>query len=116
MSFVEKARERLEEVRTKGLMSSGNPGGGIRERLEEVRTKGVMGALGGSSNPSLPTLKEVREKGILTVLADKFPRIKEIRERGILGGTPKSKGEVAGEVEGEGIILKVKKGIHGDVI
>ena len=101
MSFLEKARERLEEVRAKGLLqgSSGNPGGIVekaRERLEEVRAKGPMAVvqeLRGSSSGGIlgeGILGTVREKGVLAVLEEKFPRVKEIRERGLLGGGSKS--------------------------
>ena len=84
MSLVEKARERLEEVRAKGPMATleekfpkvkelrGNPASGI---LREGRILGEGGILG-----------DVREKGVLAVLEEKFPRVKEIRERGLLGG------------------------------
>ena len=97
LSFLEKARERIEEVRAKGLLqgSSGNPSGIVetaRERLEEVRAKGAMAVVKefrGSSGGILGEggiLGNVREKGVLAVLEEKFPRVKEIREKGLLGG------------------------------
>ena len=102
MSLVEKARERLEEIRAKGLLqgSSGNPGGIVeraRERLEEVRAKGAMAALRGNTGSSGilregGILEVVREKGVLAVLEEKFPRVKEIRERGLLGGSKSEEG------------------------
>lgn len=73
MSFVDQARERLEEVRTKG----------VRATLEEKFPKiGEMRG-GGGSNPEAPALKDIREKGILGVLAERFPKLKEIREKGL---------------------------------
>ena len=93
MSLVEQARTRLEETRDRiktrvesvrggGSSSSSNPG---LPTLQEIREKGLLASVrGSSSNPEL--LKEIREKGVLSVLEDKFPRVKEIREGGgILG-------------------------------
>ena len=94
MSLVEQARARLEEVRDRA-----------KTRLETVRggSSGLGGGLGVGpvlgSSIEFPKIKEIREKGILTVLEEKFPRVKEIRERGILargapsGETPSPAGE-----------------------
>ena len=92
MSLVEQARTRLEETRdriktrvesVRGGGSSSNPG---LPTLKEIREKGVLGVLGGSSSSSSPELlKEIREKGVLSVLEEKFPRVKEIRETRFLG-------------------------------
>ena len=87
MSLVEQARERVEGARTR-----------ITARIEAIRGGG-----GGGGSPELPTLKEIREKGVLAVLGEKFPRVKEIRERGILATkkgeeVPTTTEEVKGEV------------------
>ena len=110
MSLVEKARERLEEVRAKGAMAvlrgneGGNPGGIVekaRERLEEVRARGLRegGILRGEGILGEGILGDVREKGVLGVLEEKFPRVKEIRERGLLGGVG-SESKSSGAEEG----------------
>ena len=85
MSLVEQARERLEEVRTKGARTA------LEEKFPKI--KEMRG--GGGSNPGVPALKDVREKGILGVLGERFPKVKEIRERGILARITKSKEEAS---------------------
>lgn len=117
MSIIERARSRVEEARTKVMAIRGGGSNPQLPTLEEIREKGVLGALGGSSH-SPELLKEVREKGVLKVLGEKFPRVKEIRERRLLRrGSPEPKGEVAGEIEGEGMAtLRIKKGVHGEAI
>jgi len=90
MSLVEQARTRLEETRDRikariesigGSGSSSNP---EFPTLKEIREKGLLATIrGSSSSPKL--LKEVGEKGVLSILEEKFPRVKEIREGGILG-------------------------------
>lgn len=67
MSLIERARGRVEEIRAKGVATY----------LRELR-----GSNAGS--PQIPTLKEIREKGVLWVLEERIPRVREIRERGIL--------------------------------
>lgn len=114
MSLVEKARERLEEVRAKGPMAT------LEEKfpkIKEVRGSSGSSSSGGLLNSEGGILSDIREKGVIGVLEEKFPRVKEIREKGILARGASPKGEVAGEVEGEGMAqLRVKKGIHGDAI
>ena len=83
MSLVERARERVEEIRTKG------PATVLEEKFPKLRE--IRGG-GSSSSPQLPTLRDIREKGVLGVVAEKFPKVKEIRETGIIGllkGSPK---------------------------
>ncbi|MBA7650049.1 hypothetical protein ES703_57850 [subsurface metagenome] len=75
MSFVEQARERLEEVRTKGVRAT------LEEKFPRI---GEMRGGGGSSSGGNPGPLNIREKGILGVLAERFPKIKEIREKGLL--------------------------------
>jgi len=89
-AIVERARERVEEIKAKGAMAV------VEERfpkIKEIRGGGGGGGgiLGGGSSPEIPTIKEVREKGILTVLEERFPKVKEIRERGILARITKPK-------------------------
>ena len=83
MSLVERARQKVEEVRARGPMTV------MEEKFPKLRE--FRGG-GGHSSPQLPTLKEVREKGVLGVLEEKFPKVKEIRETGIIarlrGGSP----------------------------
>lgn len=116
-AIVERARERVEEVRTKGVLASlkelrggGSSSGGSPQHptIKEIREKGVLAVLeekfpkvreirgGGGGSPELPTLKDIREKGILGVLEERYPRVKEMRERGILarlGASSKPVGE-----------------------
>jgi len=77
MSVLENIRSRVEEMRSN-----------IQTRLSELRGgEGIAllqgGVLSGQSSGQLPLISEIREKGLLTVLEEKFPRIKEVRERGI---------------------------------
>lgn len=120
MSLIERARERIEEVRTRVESIRGGSSSPELPSLKEIREKGILATLGGSrssSSPELPSLKEIREKGVLTVLEEKFPRVREMRERGVLGRhEPEPKGEVGGEMGGKEISLRVKKEIHGDAI
>ncbi len=87
MSLVEQARTRLEETRTK-----------IKTRVETVRGGGsslggsiLGGNLLGQGIGEMPKLKEIREKGVLGVLSEKFPKVKELKERGILARVTKPK-------------------------
>ena len=82
MSFVEKARGRLEEVRAKGVRTA------LEEKFPKIRG-------GGGSNPGVPALKDIREKGILGVLGERFPKVKEMRERGILARITKPREEAS---------------------
>jgi len=116
LSVIERAQERIEEVKTRVAAIRGggsNPG---LPTLKEIRERGVLAALGGS-NPRLPTLKMMREKGVLSALEEKFPRVKEMRKGGIFArAESEPKGEVAGEMGGKEISLRVTKEIHGDAI
>jgi len=76
-TIVERARERVEEVRTKGVRTV------LEERFPKIRE---IGAGGGSKG----ILGLVGNPGIVATLEERFPKVKEIRERGILAGaTPK---------------------------
>ncbi|TRZ48290.1 MAG: hypothetical protein D4S01_10595 [Dehalococcoidia bacterium] len=94
-SMVEKARERLEEVRTKGARAT------LEEKfpkIKEMRGGGMLrsGGSSGGNNPEVPALKDIREKGVLGVLGERFPKVKEMRERGILARiTPKGEAPAA---------------------
>ncbi len=80
MSFVEQARERLEEVRTKGVRTV------LEEKfpqIGEMRAGGGILRSGESSGGGNPGPLNIREKGILGVLAERFPKLKEIREKGL---------------------------------
>jgi hypothetical protein len=68
MSLIERVRGRAEEIRAKGPVAY----------LRELRGSS------GSLSPQIPTLKEVREKGLIKVLEERFPRIGEMRARGVL--------------------------------
>jgi len=80
MSLVEQVRSRVEEIRTR-----------VRSRVEAIRGGGTLGGsiLRGSSETSvlggnilgqgLPVVKEIREKGAISVLQERFPRLKEVR-------------------------------------
>jgi len=92
-AIVERARERVEEIKAKGAMAV------LEEKfpkIKEIRGGGGKGLLGGGSSPELPTIKEIREKGVLTVLEEKFPKVKEFREKGILARITKPKEEGTG--------------------
>jgi hypothetical protein len=67
MSLIERARGRVEEIRAKGVATY----------LRELRGSNA-------GMPQIPTIKEIREKGLLWVLEERVPRVREIRERGIL--------------------------------
>ena len=75
MSIVERARERVEDIRAKGAMVV------LEEKFPKVKE---MRGGGSYASPQLPTLKDVREKGILGVLEKSFPKVREIREKGVL--------------------------------
>ena len=81
MSLVDKARERLDEVREKGARAV------LEEKFPKLKEIGGGGLLGGSSGGSSGgLLKDVQERGVLTILGERFPKVKEIREKRILGG------------------------------
>ena len=70
-----------------------------------------------NSNPEL--LTQIRDKGVLSVLEEKFPRVRGIRETRILGRpTPEPKrelelkGEPVGEVEGEGMTHSIERSLE----
>lgn len=108
MSLVERARERVEEVKAKGAMAV------VEERFPKIKEiRGGGGILGGGSSPELPTMREIREKGILTVLEEKLPRVKEIRERGILTRLRLPAKEEAKEVEKKEIVVEEGPAITG---
>ncbi|MEM3485003.1 MAG: hypothetical protein QXI12_05225 [Candidatus Methanomethyliaceae archaeon] len=82
MSLVEKVRERISEM----------PGGLLKGKgLENIRER-VRERLSGSTLLNIPSgqllrgtnvqslIKDVREKGALSILEDRFPRVKDIRE------------------------------------
>jgi hypothetical protein len=80
MSLAEQVRSRVEEMRTR-----------VRSRVEAIRGGG--GAVGGSilsgnllgqARLEFPKIKEIREKGPVAVLQERFPRLKEIRAGGLL--------------------------------
>jgi len=82
MSLVEQARTRLTEVQSR-----------VRSRVEAIRGGGGGGAIGGSilsgnllgqARLEFPKIKEIREKGPVAVLQERFPRLKEIRAGGLL--------------------------------
>jgi len=79
MSLAEQVRSRVEEIRTR-----------VRSRVEAIRGGTLGGSiLRGSSETSvlggnilgqgLPVVKEIREKGAISVLQERFPRLKEVR-------------------------------------
>ena len=112
MSLVERARERVEEIRAKGAMAV------VEEKfpkIKEIRGGGVLGGSSGSS-PELPSLKDVREKGVLGVLEERFPKVKEIRERGILArlkGAGGGSGEPSPATESPPVIEKKELRVRG---
>jgi hypothetical protein len=78
MSLAEQVRSRVEEIRTR-----------VRSRVEAIRG-GTPGSIlrGSSGSPvlggnilgqGLPVVKEIREKGAISVLQERFPRLKEVR-------------------------------------
>jgi len=76
MSVVDQLRSRLETVRTN-----------VQTRIKTIRgTYPLLREFGPRFGSSIefPKLKEVREKGVMTVLSETFPRIKEIRAGGLL--------------------------------
>jgi hypothetical protein len=88
MSLVEQARTRLTEVQSK-----------VRSRVEAIKGGAVGasilkgGAVGasilsgnmlGQARLEFPKIKEIREKGPVAVLQERFPRLKEIRAGGLL--------------------------------
>jgi len=73
----------------------------VKSRIEEVRARVMAIREGGSG---LELRKEIQEKGVLTVLEEKFPRVREMRERGILASLtpePKRDFEPKGEPTGK---------------
>jgi len=68
-AIVERARERVEEVRTRGVRTV------LEERFPKLREMGA----GGGSKGILG-----RNPGIIATLEERFPKVREIRERGIL--------------------------------
>ena len=79
MSLAEQVRSRVEEIRTR-----------VRSRVEAIRGGTLGGSIlrGSSGSPvlggnilgqGLPVVKEIREKGAISVLQERFPRLKEVR-------------------------------------
>jgi len=76
MSMIENIRARLEEVRTS-----------VQTRLSQLRGGGGGQLLQGGISGQLlqgPIISEIREKGPMAVLEERFPKVKEIREKGIM--------------------------------
>jgi len=73
-AIVERARERVEEVRTRGVRTV------LEERFPKIKEIGA----GGGSKGILG-----RNPGIIATLEERFPKVREIRERGILAGVTK---------------------------
>ena len=99
MSLVEQARARLEETRTR-IKLQGSLGSilgqGKVSPIKVVREKGVLSVL----EEKFPKVKEIRGgggQGVLGVLGERFPKVKEMREKGILArlGTAKAEGSQA---------------------
>lgn len=78
MSLVEQARTRLTEVQSR-----------VKSRVEAIRGGAVGGSILsgnmlGQARLEFPKIKEIREKGPVAVLQERFPRLKEIRAGGLL--------------------------------
>ncbi|MEM4188297.1 MAG: hypothetical protein QXN56_03960 [Candidatus Hadarchaeum sp.] len=86
MSLVEKVRERISEMQ--GGLLKGKGLENIRERVRERLSGSTLfnipsgQLLRGTNVQSL--IKDVREKGALSILEDRFPRVRDIRETRII--------------------------------
>jgi hypothetical protein len=88
MSLIEEARTKIK-TRIEAIRGGGSPlGGSILGQgevspIKAVREKGVLSVL----EEKFPKVKEIRGgggQGVLGVLGERFPKVKEMRERGIL--------------------------------
>ena len=95
MSIVERARERVEDIRAKGAMVV------LEEKFPKVKE---MRGGGSFASPQIPTLKDVREKGVLGVLEKSFPKVRELREKGVLARILGRARPLAGETGDTGAI------------
>jgi len=76
LSMVENIRARIEELRTT-----------LQTRLGKIRGGGGQlfeGNLLSGQLVKAPIISEVREKGAMAVIEERFPRVKEVREKGII--------------------------------
>jgi len=77
MSMIENIRARLEEVRTS-----------VQTRMSQLRGGGggqlLQGGIFSGQLLQGPIISEIREKGPMAVLEERFPKVKEIREKGIM--------------------------------